>query len=241
MAEHTSSQFNMELENVRTKVMKMGGLLENQLLGIIHATSKLDEQGLPDIIANDKQVDQMEVDIDDECQLIIARRQPAASDLRLVLTVTRIITDLERIGDELKKVALRAHELINNGRVANNQFYDLIRMCKIALEMMQTSLDAFARVNPTAFITVAKIDDELDQEYDNQLRKSMTYMMEDPRNISVLMDLLFMYKGVERIGDHALNITEHVVYLANGIDIRHTSRDEASEQIIALADKETTH
>ncbi len=239
MAEHTSSQFNMELENVRTQVMKMGGLLEKQLLGIIHATATLDGEDLPNIVVKDAQIDQMEVSIDDECQLIIARRQPAASDLRLVLTVTRIITDLERIGDEIKKVALHTHELIDGNRVNVGQLYDVNRMCEMALTMLKKSLDAFARVDPTTFIEIAKTDDQLDQEYSNQLRKSITFMMEDTRNIGVLMDILFMYKSIERMGDHALNITEHVVYLANGIDIRHHSRDEASEKIIAMADKAT--
>ncbi len=236
MAEHTSSQFNMELENIRTKVMKMGGLLEQQLLGILNATAVLDAENLPNIIAKDAQVDQMEVVIDDECQLIIARRQPAASDLRFVLTVTRIITDLERIGDEIKKVALHTHELIESNRVSVSQLYDVNRMGEIALGMLRKALDAFARVDPTTFIDVAKTDDQLDKEYDNQLRTSITYMMEDPRNISVLMDILFMYKAIERMGDHALNITEHIVYLAKGIDIRHQSRIAASEKIIALSD-----
>ncbi len=229
MAEHISSQFNLELENVRTQVLQMGGLVEEQLSNTIAALVGMDATALPPVIENDRAINEMELKIDDECQLIIARRQPAASDLRLVLTVTRIITDLERVGDEVKKIALTAHELISHSRINASQFYDLNRMAHMALGMLRRSLDAFARLDATAVLELANVDEQLDQEYVNQLRSLITYMMEDPRTISTSIDLMFMKKSIERIGDHAHNISEHVVYLAKGVDIRHTSMEEVKK------------
>lgn len=223
MAEHISRQFHSELENVRSKVLQMGGLVEKQLS---QAMSALESGTLEPLLAAavaDEEINAMEVSIDDECQLIIARRQPAASDLRLVLTVSRVIVDLERIGDEVKKIASKGHQLLAKRDVKPAQFYDFNRMAEMALAMLRRSLDAFARLDSSAAVELKETDEHLDQEYQNQLRLLVTYMMEDPRTIGALIDVLFMLKAIERVGDHAKNITEHVVYLAKGVDIRHTS------------------
>lgn len=226
MAEHISSQFNQELENVRTLVMKMGGLVEQQLQNVIKGLSEADSTILKTVVETDRTVNEMEVNIDDQCQLIIARRQPAAGDLRLVLTVTRIITDLERVGDEVKKIALYGNGLIDKNGVLPNQFQDLNRLAERCQKMILTALDAFARLDATAVMSLRKAEEALDHEYDNLLRQQITYMMEDPRTISTSLSILFMFKAIERIGDHALNVSEHVVYLAKGIDIRHSPLEQ---------------
>ena len=229
MAEHISSQFNQELETVRTMVMKMGGLVEQQLQNVIKGLEDTNSDLLQDVVAADRTVNEMEVNIDDQCQLIIARRQPAAGDLRLVLTVTRIITDLERIGDEVKKIASYGSRLISKNGAFPNQLHDLNRLAQRSLSMIHTALDAFARLDATVVVQLNKEDDLLDHEYDNLLRQQITYMMEDPRTISTSLDTLFMFKAIERIGDHALNVSEHVVYLAKGIDIRHSPMEEVKK------------
>lgn len=229
MSEHISSQFNQELETVRTQVMKMGGLIEQQLQQVVHGLETGQIAVLQQVSAADAQVNAMEVSIDDQCQLIIARRQPAAGDLRLVLTVTRIITDLERMGDEIKKIALYGSGLLEKHGVLPQQFQDLQRLAQRSLGMVHSALDAFARLDATVVVTLSKEDTVLDREYDNLLRQQITYMMEDPRTIGISLDLLFMFKAIERIGDHALNVSEHVVYLAKGIDIRHSSIEQVKK------------
>ncbi|AUZ04889.1 MULTISPECIES: phosphate signaling complex protein PhoU [Vitreoscilla] len=229
MSEHISSQFNQELETVRTQVMKMGGLIEQQLQQVMHGLETGQIAILEEVSAADAQVNAMEVSIDDQCQLIIARRQPAAGDLRLVLTVTRIITDLERMGDEIKKIALYGRDLLAKHGVLPHQFQDLQRLAQRSLGMVHSALDAFARLDATVVVALSKEDIVLDREYDNLLRQQITYMMEDPRTIGTSLDLLFMFKAIERIGDHALNVSEHVVYLAKGIDIRHSSIEQVKK------------
>ena len=167
MAEHISSQFNQELETVRTMVMKMGGLVEQQLQNVIKGLEDTNSDLLQDVVAADRTVNEMEVNIDDQCQLIIARRQPAAGDLRLVLTVTRIITDLERIGDEVKKIASYGSRLISKNGAFPNQLHDLNRLAQRSLSMIHTALDAFARLDATVVVQLNKEDDLLDHEYDN--------------------------------------------------------------------------
>lgn len=231
MAEHISKQFHSELENVRSKVLQMGGLVEKQLSQTMFALESGTLEPLVAAGVADEEINAMEVSIDDECQLIIARRQPAASDLRLVLTVSRVIVDLERIGDEVKKIATKGHQLLSQRDIKPTQFYDFNRMAAMALAMLRRALDAFARLDTAAAVELKETDEHLDQEYQNQLRLLVTYMMEDPRTIGALIDVLFMLKSIERVGDHAKNITEHVVYLAKGIDIRHASLDEMKKMM----------
>ena len=234
MSEHISSQFNIELENVRTAVMQMGGMVEKQLTDTLNALLGMQGAELKPVIESDSIINSMEVKIDEECQLIIARRQPAAGDLRLVLTVSRVIVDLERIGDEIKKAALKAHELIDHSRAVASDFYDFNRMCGQTITMLRRALDAFARIDTSALLELIEADKQLDHDYRSSTRSRVTYMMEDPRTISTSIDLMFMNKAIERVGDHAVNIAEQVVYLAKGIDVRHTSVEVVKE---ALSDK----
>ena len=216
---HLSTQFDAELNQISSMVMEMGGLVEQQLQNVIKGLEDTNSDLLQDVVAADRTVNEMEVSIDDQCQLIIARRQPAAGDLRLVLTVTRIITDLERIGDEVKKIALYGNGLISKNGALPHQFHDLNRLAQRSLGMIHTALDAFARFDATVVVQLNKEDDLLDHEYDNLLRQQITYMMEDPRNITACTHLLFMAKNLERIGDHATNIAEIIHFELTGEEL----------------------
>ena len=231
MPEHISSHFNQELEDVRTDVMRMGGLVEHQLQTLLKALASADALNLTAVIDGDSAINKLEVAIDDTCQTIIARRQPAAGDLRFVLTVTRIIVDLERMGDELKKTALLAHELCSHNKVNATQLYDTHRLAEMTVPMIRRALDAFARLDSGAVIELNEADRKLDTDYRNQSRMLATYMMEEPRNISAFIDIMMMNKAIERIGDHAKNISEHVVYLVRGIDIRHQPLERIEENL----------
>ncbi|UOO81598.1 phosphate signaling complex protein PhoU [Uruburuella testudinis] len=231
MAEHISSHFNQELESVRTEVMRMGGLVEQQLQSVLCALAHADASGLTAVIDGDSVINDLEVSIDDACQTIIARRQPAAGDLRFVLAVSRVIVDLERIGDELKKIALNAYELLQNNRITATELYDTHRIASMTAPMISRALDAFARLDTTAVLDLHESDRKLDMDYRNQTRSLVTNMMEEPRNISTWIDVMMMNKAVERIGDHAENIAEHVVYLTRGIDVRHTPIDKIKQDL----------
>ncbi|MBP8874728.1 MAG: phosphate signaling complex protein PhoU, partial [Neisseria sp.] len=180
MAEHISSHFNQELENVRSEVMRMGGLVEARLQQVLAALDEGSSSGLTEVIDGDADINKLEVEIDDACQTIIARRQPAAGDLRFVLAVSRVIVDLERIGDEVKKIALKAHELLGNNRVAAPELYNTHRMGTVTLGMIHRALDAFARLDTGAVIELSETDKHLDADYRAQLRSLITFMMEDP-------------------------------------------------------------
>lgn len=221
MPEHISSRFNQELEDVRSEVMRMGGLIERQLQTIMLALDNTDLPALTEAADGDAIVNALEVAIDDACQTIIACRQPAAGDLRFVLAVSRVIVDLERIGDELKKIALFARDLFTHNRITSARLYDTHRLLGITAPMIRRALDAFARLDASALLELNDADRRLDTDYRNQARLLISYMMEEPRDISTLMDVMMMNKAIERIGDHAKNIAEHVVYLVRGIDVRH--------------------
>ena len=233
MSGHISSHFNQELENVRTEVMRMGGLVEQQLQKILNALERNSTDILSEVINGDGAVNALEISIDDDCQTIIARRQPAAGDLRFVLAVIRVIVDLERIGDELKKTALIAHDLFANSQIHADRLYDTHRLAAMTAPMIRRSLDAFARLDSSALIELNEADRKLDTDYRNQSRMLATYMMEDPRNISTLMDVMMMNKAIERVGDHAKNIAEHVVYLVRGINVRHTPPEQVQADLSA--------
>lgn len=226
MAKHTSSQFNMELEEVRSEVLKMGGLVEEQINTTLAALAKTDETSLEAVVEGDTAVNEMEVGISEKCLVIIARRQPAAGDLRLVLAVSRVIVDLERIGDETKKIAQTAVRLIRQHHFHSGRFHSVTNILTIARDMLRRSLDAFARLDTEAILELRPKDILIDKECEDHLRVMITHMMESPRTISESIDLLFIDKAMERIGDHAINISEHVIYLAKGIDIRHADEEE---------------
>ncbi|NWK76831.1 phosphate signaling complex protein PhoU [Aquitalea sp. LB_tupeE] len=232
MAEHISKQFDMELETIRTRVLQMGGLVEQQILAAIDALMSGDIAKFDKVIAEDALVNSMEVAIDDDCQHIIARRQPAASDLRIIITVIKTITDLERIGDEAQKIARMGKTIYQSERYQMPRFREIRKMAEVALAMLRRALDAFARLDATAALELAEEDMRLDDDFAAELRQLITFMMEDPRTISMSIDTLFISKAIERIGDHAKNISEYVVYLVKGKDIRHTSLETIKRETL---------
>jgi phosphate transport system protein len=228
--QHISAQFNAELEAVKNHLLKMGGRVEQQLAAAVEALVKMDSGEASKIIALDKEVNRMEVSIDDECARILARRQPAASDLRLVLAVSKVITDLERIGDEAGKIARQAIKLSEEGGSPSN-FVELRHIGLHVAEMLGKSLDAFARLDVAAAVEVVKQDREVDREYGSAMRSLVTFMMEDPRVISAVLNEMWALRSLERVGDHASNIAEHVIYLVRGLDVRHIEIDELISQV----------
>ena len=226
---HISGQFNAELENVRNQVLVMGGLVEQQLTDAISAIHIQDLDAARKIVANDHKVNAMEVAIDEECTRIIAKRQPTASDLRLVMAIIKTITDLERIGDVADKIA---RMLTDNANKPQPPLVSLENMGRRTIKMLHDVLDAFARMDLEAAIAVYKEDDKVDREYESIIRELMTYMMEDPRTISASLDLLFLAKAIERIGDHAKNIAEFIIYVVKGTDVRHTSMEQIESAVL---------
>ncbi|MBV8047486.1 MAG: phosphate signaling complex protein PhoU [Paludibacterium sp.] len=221
MAEHTSKQFDLELEGIRTRVLQMGGLVEQQIRSATEALMAGDIERLQKVVDQDAQVNAMEVSIDDDCTHIIARRQPAAGDLRMIMAVIKTITDLERIGDEAQKIARMGKTIYQTERYQVPRFREIRKMAEVALGMVRRALDAFARLDVSAAEELEREDRRLDDDFNAELRQLITFMMEDPRTISMSIDTLLMAKAIERIGDHATNISEYVVYLVKGTDIRH--------------------
>ena len=217
---HYMKQFDEELEEIRTRLMEMGGKVEQQLQNAIRAIGEADSKLAEEVIKEEQLVDNMEVDIDEACILIIARRQPAASDLRLVMMVTKAVNDLERIGDEAKKIA--NHALILANESGSSKGYTEVRhLGQSVISMLSNALDAFARFDVDAAMRTIEEDKQIDQAYKTALRELATYMMEDPRSISRVMNVLWVVRSLERIGDHAKNLCEQIVFVVKGKDIRH--------------------
>jgi phosphate transport system protein len=220
MSDHTSKQFDSELEAVRSSVLQMGGLVEEQINRAIEALASGDLASLDTIAVTGKQVNRMEIDLDEQCSHIIARRQPTAGDLRLLMTVIKVITDLERIGDEAEKIA-RMARLIHEAERLNMPRVELAHMSDAAIAMLRKALDSFARLDPISAAQVVRDDLALDDEYNSIMRQLITFMIEDPRTISRSIETLFIVKALERIGDHAKNMCEYTVYMVKGRDVRH--------------------
>ena len=228
---HISRQFNAELEALRTQMLEMGGLVEQQVSDAVAAIETGDITLAEKVIVNENKVDEFEVELDEQATLVLARRQPAASDLRLVLAVIKAIRDLERIGDEAQKVAKMAIEL--SGSSTNTRGASELRHIGASVAaMMVQGLDAFARFDAEAALKVVEADEMVDREYKTAMRELVTYMMEDPREISRVMNVLWALRALERIGDHVRNICEHVIYLVRGLDIRHISIGEAEAKLL---------
>ncbi|MBI3343511.1 MAG: phosphate signaling complex protein PhoU [Gammaproteobacteria bacterium] len=227
---HISRQYNEELEDIRTRVLQMGGLVEKHteqaLVALLQGDAELGET----ISTNDYLVNKMEVGIDEECSQIIARRQPTASDLRLVMAVIKTITDLERIGDEADKIARMAVRLAAEERLKNN-YIEIQYLGNHVKGMVHDALDAFARLDTDAALRVAREDRQVDMEYEGVMRQMITYMMEDPRTITRVLNVIWAARALERIGDHARNICEYVIYLVKGKDIRHISLDQVEREL----------
>jgi phosphate transport system protein len=228
MPEHISKQFDAELEAVRSRVLQMGGLVEEQIVKAVDGLASGDIEALDRVIEADHRVNAMEVGLDESCSQIIARRQPAASDLRLVMAIIKTITDLERIGDEAEKIA-RMAKLIHEAERAHLPRLELKHVASLALAMLRKALDAFARLDVESALQVVKQDRGVDDEFRSILRQLITFMMEDPRTISRCLETLFVAKAIERIGDHAKNMAEYVVYMVEGRDVRHTREEEHIE------------
>jgi phosphate transport system protein len=231
MAEHISKQFDAELEAVRSRVLQMGGLVEEQIIRAMDALMAGDMQMIDKVIADDHRVNAMEVELDELCSHIIARRQPAAVDLRLLITVIKTITDLERIGDEAEKIG-RMAKLIHTAERLHMPRMDLSHVAERAVAMLRQSLDAFARLDVSEAMRVVKQDSEVDDGFRAIMRQLITFMMEDPRTITRSLEILFVAKAIERIGDHAKNMAEYVIYMVKGRDVRHTSIEEVEKEIL---------
>ncbi len=230
---HISHKFDEEMENLRNQVLKMGGLVEQQISGAIDALQSTDARGAEKIILNDHKVNALEVAIDEACTQILARRQPAASDLRMVIAVIKTITDLERIGDEAEKIAKMALSLAEDDVGFHSRYAGIRHLADQVKRMVHDVLDAYARLDVDAALKVVRDDDEADKEYQDLIRMLITYMMEDPRRISEVLDVIWAARALERIGDHAKNIGEYVIYLVKGKDIRHLDLDEVEKNILS--------
>ncbi len=231
-SEHTSKQFDAELEAVRARVLQMGGLVESQIQHALNALISCDVELMNRVIADDHRVNAMEVEIDESCNHIIARRQPAAGDLRMVMTVIKTITDLERIGDEAEKIARMAKLLSQKERLILPRYNEIKHAAELALDMLRKSLDAFARLDLTCAAQVVRQDEQVDEEFRTIMRSLITFMMEDPRTISTALEILFIAKAIERIGDHAKNMSEYVVYMVKGRDVRHVTVEEIEREVL---------
>jgi phosphate transport system protein len=229
--QHISQQFNADLEAIRNQMLSMGGLVQRQVADAIEAICSGDTSSADKIIQREDDVDQMELDIDQECTHILVRRQPAASDLRMVLAVSRVVRDLERMGDEAAKIAIHALEVANSNQASSKICHQAIRhMGTAVVKMISDALDAFARHDIEGAIEVVRNDKMVDEQYASAIRELITYMMEDPRSISQAINILWILRAIERIGDHARNISEQVIYLVSGADVRHSSLSEMEEQ-----------
>ncbi len=226
---HVSSQFDEDLSRLRTHVLQMGGLVENQVSAVIEAYSSGDPAGVGQILETDRKINALEKTIDDDCAQIIARRQPTASDLRLVFGVTKIVTDLERAGDEAKKIAKGVRRMHAEGQDQRRLAVGVRHIAEAALSMTRQALDAFARLDAPLALSVIRADDAVDIEFKAVLRQLITHMMEDPRTITQALEVMTIARAIERIGDHAKNVSELVVYIAEGRDIRHAKSQKASE------------
>ncbi|HSD44749.1 MAG TPA: phosphate signaling complex protein PhoU [Burkholderiales bacterium] len=230
MSEHISKQFDAELEDVRTRVLQMGGMVEEQIRRAADTLVTGDMAEIAAVQENDHRVNAMEVDLDEACSHIIARRQPAAGDLRLLIAVIKTITDLERIGDEAEKIA-RMAKLIHDAERMHMPRIEIRHVASLALAMLRKSLDAFARLDVKAAQEVVRQDDAVDSEFRSILRQLITFMMEDPRTISRCLEVLFVAKALERIGDHSKNMAEYVVYMVEGRDVRHMRSDAIARAV----------
>lgn len=228
--QHISQQFNADLEELKTQLLEMGGVVEQQIVDAVKAIENADGELAERVIVIEDDVDAREVALDENCTMVLARRQPAASDLRMVLAVAKITRDLERMGDEAQKIAKMAISLNEDGG-APRGYVELRHIGSLVQKMVNSTLDAFARFDVETALDVAKEDTRVDQEYKSAMREMATYMMEDPRSIGRVMNIMWALRALERIGDHARNIAEHTIYLVKGLDVRHTTVKEMERQL----------
>jgi phosphate transport system protein len=228
---HLSSQFDAELTNVSSRVMEMGGLVESQIRDAVFSLSQFNAEIAGRVFETETRVNAMEVEIDRDLSSIISRRQPTASDLRLLIAISKTTANLERAGDEASKIARVVRSVIEAGLARSLPSSELRVAADLASKLLHKALDAFARLDTEAAVSILKEDDLIDREFDGFVRKLVTYMMEDPRTISSCLELLFLAKALERIGDHAKNIAEVIIYVVKGTDVRHTSMAEIESAV----------
>ena len=221
-SEHTSKQFDADLEDIRSRVLQMGGLVELQLTAAIEGLTTGSEEIIARVIETEHRVNDYEKEIDDACVHVVARRQPAASDLRMIMAVSKIVTDLERMGDEAEKIARMARSIYGRGALTIPRSIDVRQTGTKAALMLRRVLDALARLDTTEAEKVIAEGKLIDTEFRGIMRQLITFMMEDPRTITTALDIVWIAKSIERVGDHAENIAEQVIYIVDGIDIRHT-------------------
>ena len=222
MHDHASKQYDLDLGSIRSRVLAMGGLVESQIRRAIDALASGDLQLSDEVIAADHKVNAMEVALDGDCSQLIVRRQPAANDLRMIFAITKTVTDLERIGDEAQKIARRAKNIPQRGAAQAPPLVEVRHAAEAAISMLRRTLDAFARLDCNTAAEVIRDDAGIDTEFRSILRQLITYMMEDPRTISTSLEIVWIAKAIERIGDHAKNMAEYVIYIVKGTDVRHT-------------------
>jgi phosphate transport system protein len=230
LTHHISSRYNADLERLRSSVLEMGGLVERQLTQAIGGITEPDSKVMLRVAQEELKVNQLERSIDEDCSRILATRGPAASDLRLIITILKTITDLERIGDEGEKVAAIAGRLATRER-PNNRYRELRNLGDLVIEMVHDTLDAFARFDTALALQVLRRDRIVDDEYEAIHRQNITFMMEDPRLIGRALDVMWVVRALERIGDHAKNICEYLIYMVHGKDVRHTKLEEIEKEL----------
>jgi phosphate transport system protein len=223
---HISKQYDHDLETLRSGMLQMGGLVESQIRDAIEAFSSGDEVLIDRVTVNEARVDAFEIDLDGDCSHIIVKRQPAAGDLRLIMAISKAVTDLERIGDEAEKIARMSRQIYGRGPMELQRFATIRHAADIAVVMLRRALDAFARLDAVQAAEIIREDLAIDAEFRSIIRQLITFMMEDPRTISTALEIVWIAKAVERIGDHAKNIAEYVIYVVEGTDIRHAPREE---------------
>ena len=229
---HLSTQFDSELNSVSSRVMELGGLVESQIRQAIYALSQFSMEAVEQVASIEQRVNAMEVEIDHELSSIIARRQPTARDLRLLIAFSKATANLERMGDEAHKMARMVKSIIESGAARSLPSSDLRMAADLASGLLRNALDAFARLDTKAALDILKEDDLIDKEFDGFVRKLVTYMMEDPRTISASLDLLFLAKAIERIGDHSKNVAELIIYLVKGKDVRHAAMNDIESAVL---------
>jgi len=231
MTEHTSKQYDQDLEAIRTRTLQMGGLVESQIRSAVRGFLDGDLAVIENVIANDAKVNELELAIDDDLRHVIVRRQPAATDLRLIMAVSKTVTDLERIGDEAAKIARMAKEIHTGAaKLTRPRLATMSHVSEVSTGMLRKALDAFARLDATAAARAIAEDAAIDTEFRAILRQLVTFMMEDPRTISTSLHIVWVAKAFERIGDHAKNIAEQVIYIVKGRDVRHTPLEEVERE-----------
>jgi phosphate transport system protein len=233
LGHHISSRYNEDLERLRSSVLEMGGLVERQLTQAVGGITEPDARVIVRVAQEELRVNQLERSIDEDCSRILATRSPTASDLRLIITILKTITDLERIGDEGEKIAAIAARLAMRER-PNCRYRELRNLGELVIEMVHDTLDAFARLDTELALAVVRRDRTVDEEYEAIHRQSITFMMEDPRSIGRALDVMWVVRSLERIGDHAKNVCEYLIYLVHGKDVRHTRIEEIEKELHAF-------